>query len=946
MMSTWTKRSIPILLLILLVMLNGCGGGKEYQVNLNRKQQLAQEIESLRTESVVANKVDIIKGYEDFLEHYTKADPLMRAQALERLGDLYLETAHRRFLTDMDAYEILPKGPPPVVDYQMAIQTYRELLGSYPDYRHNDQALYGLARAYAESGERDQMELLLVQLVRDYPESAHRLEAHFRLGEYYFDRRQYQNAAEAYSHALRWKDPFFQDKTQYKLGWTYFNLKAYQKAVDSFLSLVDLKTAKQEEFVPEEGSLVWEALTYVATSFRLIGGPSKLSAYFQERGSRRYEKDLYLMLGNQYRAQENPKLGIETYVTFVAHHPVHPMAPIFSSYVIEVHKKQNDQEAARRSQIALVQNYASTSPWYNVNDEAARLRARPLVKETLKRLALTAHAKAQKGKREKDFREAAEWYDQFLREFPQDKEAPEIHFLFAETLHALKDFPQAAAAYEAVAYNYPTKGVDRKAAYAAIVTYQKVNSPDGEQKVVELSQRFSGTFPEDPQAPIVLMKAGEILFDAARYSDAIGIFENFLILYPTHRSATTARKLAAHSYMRGEHFGDARKAYSRALAALPSSEKKERKDLTELLAAAIYKQAEKNKAENHLEEAALIFAELPKEVPQNKLAPEALFQAGALYEEMKRSDKAIQTYQLLIRHYPKSDLVGKAHIQVALLYEQGGKELQAAKAFYAAAQSPSIEDTDLLPHLLWKAGLYYEKGGKWGESYTALSHFTKRFPKHPDLTHALFKMAQASQKEGKNKRALKLYRKVAEQFPGTDLAAQALFQTAEDAYNKFSAIRLKEPLAKTFKKKTKAMEQVITLYTEVAQTHYTEVVTVSVFRLGEVFEHFKTSLLESDPPKELNAEQKEEYLFQLEEKAYPFEQKAIDAYLSNVQRTQGSDGLYDEWIKKSYLRLAELRPALYRRPERGERVVSDIDPKILTAESDPKTFAKILDIER
>jgi hypothetical protein len=144
---------------------------------------------------------------------------------------------------------------------------------------------------------------------------------------------------------------------------------------------------------------------------------------------------------------------------------------------------------------------------------------------------------------------------------------------------------------------------------------------------------------------------------------------------------------------------------------------------------------------------------------------------------------------------------------------------------------------------------------------------------------------------------------------------------------------LEKPLDKNLKKKAKAMEKTVNLYRKALETRYSDVVAASAYRLGEVFEHFKSSLLNAELPRNLNKEEQEEYRFQLEEKAFPFEQKAVEAYSSNVRRIQDQNSPYNEWIKKSYQRLSELRPALYRRPERGERVITVIDQRFLSTQT-------------
>ena len=68
------------------------------------------------------------------------------------------------------------------------------------------------------------------------------------------------------------------------------------------------------------------------------------------------------------------------------------------------------------------------------------------------------------------------------------------------------------------------------------------------------------------------------------------------------------------------------------------------------------------------------------------------------------------------------------------------------------------------------------------------------------------------------------------------------------------------------------------------------------------------------------AETLEQYDLLLEEQVYPFEEKAIDLYKANANRAP--DGVYDEWVKKSFERLASLMPARYSKLERSEDVVT------------------------
>ena len=133
-------------------------------------------------------------------------------------------------------------------------------------------------------------------------------------------------------------------------------------------------------------------------------------------------------------------------------------------------------------------------------------------------------------------------------------------------------------------------------------------------------------------------------------------------------------------------------------------------------------------------------------------------------------------------------------------------------------------------------------------------------------------------------------------------------------------VKLTQPLADSLKLKKELMEDVLAAYTSAADYGVAEVTTAATFRLGEVYEQFSADLMNSERPPNLDEAALEQYELLLEEQIYPFEEKAIGLYKANAGRTP--DGVYDEWIRKSFERLAGLMPARYAKVERGEDVLT------------------------
>lgn len=98
---------------------------------------------------------------------------------------------------------------------------------------------------------------------------------------------------------------------------------------------------------------------------------------------------------------------------------------------------------------------------------------------------------------------------------------------------------------------------------------------------------------------------------------------------------------------------------------------------------------------------------------------------------------------------------------------------------------------------------------------------------------------------------------------------------------------------------------------------------LSTFRIAEIYNDFGLSLFASERPKGLSADELEQYDILLEEQAYPFEEKAIDVHVLNTTRTL--DGVYDEWVRKSFSALGKLSPVRYAKNEKSESVSHAIE---------------------
>ena len=155
------------------------------------------------------------------------------------------------------------------------------------------------------------------------------------------------------------------------------------------------------------------------------------------------------------------------------------------------------------------------------------------------------------------------------------------------------------------------------------------------------------------------------------------------------------------------------------------------------------------------------------------------------------------------------------------------------------------------------------------------------------------------------------------------LAARASLELAAPVRDAFLAVKLTVPLKKSLQLKKKRMEYALAAYGGTADYGVGEVTTAATYEIADLYYQLSQDLMASERPEGLNDEELEQYDILLEEQAFPFEEQAIDILMTNTARTQ--DGIYDEWVRKSFARLAQLMPARFAKSERSERLVAIID---------------------
>ena len=155
------------------------------------------------------------------------------------------------------------------------------------------------------------------------------------------------------------------------------------------------------------------------------------------------------------------------------------------------------------------------------------------------------------------------------------------------------------------------------------------------------------------------------------------------------------------------------------------------------------------------------------------------------------------------------------------------------------------------------------------------------------------------------------------------LAASASAILARDALARYDGIRLTLPLNQSMTAKTDALERAVNAYKKTASYGLSSFATEAGYQIAHIYARLGADLMDSERPTGLSELELAQYELLLEEQAYPFEDNAIDIHEQNIRRAR--EGIFDEWVKRSYEALKALLPGRYRKEEVTQGVVYELD---------------------
>ncbi len=612
------------------------------------------------------------------------------------------------------------------------------------------------------------------------------------------------------------------------------------------------------------------------------------------------------------------------------------------------------------------------SGWAQVQTAATLGVAEKNSEKQIREDAVGLHAKAQADKTSKgEYAAAAALYQVYLSRFGKMPQAYDINYNLGEiNFYHLNNAAGSAQAYLAAVRMNPKGPLSRTALYNALAALEVARAAEFEaakaagkkqeesptdRTLTEAMELYIKTYPTDKQIPELLFRQGKLYYDYQVYDPAVRQWGLLLEKYPNDKYAAGAGELILDSFNKSQDYANI-ETWARRLKSAPSFQTAEQQSrLNNLIVGAVFKQGEflANKGEHGKAAAAYLRAakEFPKEPRAAQAAvnaevearraadlatlaaaakilidnhrgrdeaAEGVWIAATTYQEVGLFSEAANYHAVITDSWPKSSHHKDAAYNAVLLRTTVGehdKAIESGQKF--KKYYPRDENGDEVTFLMGKA---HEKAKKKADAAALYDAYSRSARSVGSQIEALVRLATVKADDDRASgvaldRAISIYkaRKTTVDDRGKYYAAKARYMQGETILKKFQDVKIEgdvKQLKSRLKSKAELLKKAAETFLSTAEIGAAEWTTAALYQIGVTYESFSKALLNSPPPANLSAEEKDLYQQSIDEFVVPIEERSLEAYESGWQKAIEL-GIFNSWTAKMREALGRLNSELY-----------------------------------
>jgi TolA-binding protein len=134
---------------------------------------------------------------------------------------------------------------------------------------------------------------------------------------------------------------------------------------------------------------------------------------------------------------------------------------------------------------------------------------------------------------------------------------------------------------------------------------------------------------------------------------------------------------------------------------------------------------------------------------QSSLRPDAMFSLGLSYEEASQRKLAMETYEGFIAAYPKHILATNTKVRLAELALQSEQIDKAVKLFASIVDSPDLQKMAIADYVMYRYAFALAKSGQFANSSDVYKKLAEQFPKSQYAANASLAIGQTLMRDKK-----------------------------------------------------------------------------------------------------------------------------------------------------------------------------------------------------
>jgi TolA-binding protein len=332
-----------------------------------------------------------------------------------------------------------------------------------------------------------------------------------------------------------------------------------------------------------------------------------------------------------------------------------------------------------------------------------------------------------------------------------------------------------------------------------------------------------------------------------------------------------------------------------------------------------------------------------------------IFLLATYYDKVSDFKTAADFYERYFDKYPKTKDAPDSLYNAALFRESLGDHNRAIENYGKYVKEyPTNKDN---PDIQFKIGKIYAKREDWPKAKAIFQGFLDKYGKQvtvPRNIEAEYELAMTLRKMDQRAAAEKELEKLVKMSTGLKkedasekvffMIAHSRFLLVEPLYREYEGIKLELPQAKmkvSLKAKGEKLAKLVEAYTDILKMGQGDMGVACLCRIGLIYQNFAKALFEAPIPKELNEEQREIYTAELQNMAFPVEEKAIEAFEKALQKAYEL-GVYNEWTTLAQENLNKYKPGTYPDLPPTSYVAKEyfFQPGTLVSAAEPKPAPK------